>query len=448
MAGEQLCAVPPLPASDDDAAAVQLFVERARAVAPRFQPDHAELAVILDIVRRLDGLPLAIELAAARLHTLDVAEVGAGLDHRFDLLSTGYRTSPRHGSLGAAMSWSFGLLDRRLQQIFEDLSVFTASFSLADATAVCGVDAEAAASALDQLVERSLIMRTPDRRYVLLETLRAFGVEQLAADGRLDRAGERHALHQLSSIEAADRRLVEPGPTALTEIDIALADVRSALGWLLDHDQTELAGRLVIALLDFGLLRLRPDVLAWAERVNEADPEDRSPVAPMVWAVSAYAAWMSGDVAESGVRCRRALRACERAGRDVPAVVATMCGNSALFEGRLDDSITWYRRAVELVADDPGQHLLAGSTKLLALAYAGDTDAADAAAQVIAEVGDACSPTPPMRGSAPARRNSPADSRARRGALGSGARAGRADPRVVRGRGRRSIEDVDRSPSG
>jgi tetratricopeptide (TPR) repeat protein len=69
-----------------------------------------------------------------------------------------------------------------------------------------------------------------------------------------------------------------------------------------------------------------------------------------------------------------------------------MCGNSALFEGRLDDSITWYQRAVELAADDPGQHLLARSTKLLALAYAGDIDAADAAAQVIAEVGDACSP--------------------------------------------------------
>ena len=101
---------------------------------------------IAEIVRRLDGLPLAIELAAARLHTLDVAEVAAGLDHRFALLSSGYRTSSRHGSLSAAVSWSFGLLDERLQRTFADLSVFAGSFTAADAAAVCGVDAEAAAA--------------------------------------------------------------------------------------------------------------------------------------------------------------------------------------------------------------------------------------------------------------------------------------------------------------
>ena len=108
---EQLCTVPTLPSSAEDAPAVQLFVERARAVAPAFDPDPGELAIVAEIVRRLDGLPLAIELAAARLHTLDVAEVAAGLDRRFLLLSSGYRTSSRHGSLSAAMSWSFGLLD-------------------------------------------------------------------------------------------------------------------------------------------------------------------------------------------------------------------------------------------------------------------------------------------------------------------------------------------------
>ena len=114
VAGEQLCTVPTLATSaDGDAPAVQLFVERARAVAPGLRPDAGELAAIAEIVRRLDGLPLAIELAAARLHTLDVAEVAAGLDRRFLLLSSGYRTSSRHGSLDAAVSWSFDLLDRR-----------------------------------------------------------------------------------------------------------------------------------------------------------------------------------------------------------------------------------------------------------------------------------------------------------------------------------------------
>ena len=134
-------------------------------------------------------------------------------------------------------------------------------------------------------------MRTPDRRYLLLETLRAFGAEQLAADRRVDLAGERHARHYVEWIEAADRRLSDPRhPTVISDIDDALPELRSALGWLLDHDEVAQAGRLVIALFDYGFMRVRPDVLAWSERVTEADPDDRSPLAPEVWAVSAYSA--------------------------------------------------------------------------------------------------------------------------------------------------------------
>ena len=187
---EQLCAVPTLPTSADDGPAVRLFVERARAVAPSFDPDPEEQAVIAEVVRRLDGLPLAIELAAARLHTLDVAEVAAGLDHRFQLLSSGYRTSSRHGSLSAAVSWSYGLLEDSLQRTFADLSVFAGSFTVVDAAAICGMDAAAMTLALDQLVERSLVMRAPDRRYGLLETLA--GVRRRAAGRRREgRPGRR-----------------------------------------------------------------------------------------------------------------------------------------------------------------------------------------------------------------------------------------------------------------
>ncbi len=186
---EQLCAVPTLPTAADDGPAVRLFVERARAVAPSFDPDPEEQAVIAEVVRRLDGLPLAIELAAARLHTLDVAEVAAGLDHRFQLLSSGYRTSSRHGSLSAAVSWSYGLLEDSLQRTFADLSVFAGSFTVIDAAAICGMDAAAMTLALDQLVERSLVMRAPDRRYGLLETLA--GVRRRTAGRRREGWGGR-----------------------------------------------------------------------------------------------------------------------------------------------------------------------------------------------------------------------------------------------------------------
>jgi predicted ATPase len=394
---ERLCTVPTLPSPGDsgdsgDAPAVELFVERARAVAPGFDPDPGELSVIGEVVRRLDGLPLAIELAAARLHTLEVAEVAVGLDRRFVLLSSGYRTSARHSSLHAAVSWSFGLLDAPLQRTFDDVSVFAGSFTAADAAAVCGTDAETVTVALDQLVERSLVMRAPDRRYTLLETLRAFGAEQLAADGRAEAAGERHARHYAEWIEAADRRLSEPGGVAITEIDGALPELRTALGWLLDHDQIELAGRLVAALCYYGLLRLRPDVVAWSERVTNADPDDRSPLAPVVWAVSGYAAWMAGDVTEAGTRATRARRACERAGGTVPVTVGMVCGNYELFQGRLAEATGWYRRARDAAGTDRGQHLLVAGTELLALAYAGDPGAAGAAADVLAEAGEAGSP--------------------------------------------------------
>jgi predicted ATPase/DNA-binding SARP family transcriptional activator len=387
--GEQLCSVPPLSTAAADAPAVRLFVERARAVAPGFAPDDDELAVSAEIVRRLDGLPLAIELAAARLHTLDVAEVAAGLDRRFVLLSSGYRTSSRHGSLTAAVSWSYDLLESSLQQTFAELSVFAGSFTARDAAAVCDLDSATVTVALDQLVERSLVMRAPDRRYVLLETLRAFGAERLVADGRADVAGERHARHYLEWTEAAKVRMADPGgQEAVLEIDATLPELRTALGWMLDHGHVELAGRLVIALLDYGFLHLRPDVLAWAERVTDADPDDRSPLAADAWAVSSYAAWLGGDVHESGVRAHRAVRVNEQAGGELTPQVATSLGSYHLFMGNLDEAAAWYRRGRDAAGDDPAQRVWSGCTEVLALAYAGDPSAAEVAADLLADVGE------------------------------------------------------------
>ncbi|HEX6238460.1 MAG TPA: BTAD domain-containing putative transcriptional regulator [Acidimicrobiales bacterium] len=393
--GERLCPVPPLPVEGDDSPAVQLFVERARAATPDFAPDADELAVASDIVRRLDGLPLAIELAAARLFTHDVGEVAAGLDHRFSLLTAGYRTSPRHASLGAAVSWSFGLLDEPLQQFFAALSVFSGSFTPADAAAVCALGVEETTVALTQLAERSLVMRAPGRRYVLLETLRAFGAEQLAATGRDEAVGGRHARHLVAWAERAERRLPEPGGSAIADIDAAVPELHTALGWLLDHGEAELAGRLVAALLDYGFLRLRPDVLAWSERVTAVDPDDRSPMAPRVWVVAAYAAWMAGDVPEAGVRSARALalaeRAADRTGSDVPPQVASARGSIELFEGRLDTAARWFRRAVQ-AGDGTPHRLIGAAAEVLALGYAGHPDAAGRADALLAELGGSGTP--------------------------------------------------------
>ena len=405
--GEQVCTVPPLRLDatgghshaeaapdgevqpDIEAPAVRLFVDRARAVVPGFDPDAADLACIAEIVGHLDGLPLAIELAGARLLTHDIREIANGLDHRFELLTTGSRSSPRHGSLHAAVAWSYGLLDARLQSTFAELSIFAGSFSAADAAAVGATSTSRATSALAELTERSLLTRTPDRRYSMLETLRAFGAEQLARDGRVEQVVERHARHQVDWIEQADRDLVDPDRPTIAEIDAALPELRAALDRLLERHQVDQAGRLVAALLNYGFLRLRPDVLAWSELVIAADPGDVGHHAAGVWVVAAYAAWMAGDTTLCGERAAHARGVEERAGREPGAEVAEISGSHALFEGRLEESLRWYELASDQAATsgDHSRWLMMQSTELLALGYAGDDRAAELAARLLASEG-------------------------------------------------------------
>jgi predicted ATPase/DNA-binding SARP family transcriptional activator len=388
VSGEVLCPVPTLPASTHYDPATQLFVERAAAVSPGFAPGPADLTRISEIVRRLDGLPLAIELAAARLHTLDVAEVAAGLDRRFRLLSTGSRTSTRHGSLSAAVEWSVGLLDDDLRRTFAELSVCAGSFTVAEAVAITTAGPDAV-EAVAQLAERSLVMRVPGRRYVLLETLRAYGTELLEQEGSLDDARRRHATHVLDRIEAANRALVTPRTDRLLErIDAALPELRAAFDWHIEQGELDGAGRMVVALQDYGFHRLRPDVLAWAERLCAADPDDRSPLAGQVWAVSALASWMSGDLEETGRRTERAATIATRPGVGEPASVATAQGSQALFEGRLDDAARHYRRAAGLAGDDDARRLVATGSEILALAYAGRPEADERATTLLEEVAD------------------------------------------------------------
>ena len=351
---------------------------------PGFEPDAGELAVIAEIVRRLDGLPLAIELAAARLHTHDVAEVAAGLDHRFALLSSGYRTSSRHGSL-----------ERRRVVVVRAARRPPAADLRRPVRLRRVVHGGRRGRRLrrrrrprprppsHQLAERSLVMRAPDRRFVLLETLRAFGAEQLAADGpgRGGRRAPRPPPGRLGRARptggcwrrGAGRRSPRSTPRSRS------CAPRSA--GCSTTTRSSSAGRLVAALLDYGFLRLRPDVLAWAERVTEADPDDRSPLAPLVW----VAARLRGVDGRRRRRDRRPqprgpLQAGERAGGRGAAggghasAATSSCSRAASTRRR-----AWYRRAADAAADDPAQRLLAASTEVLALAYAGDPTADDAA---------------------------------------------------------------------
>ncbi|MEV6603631.1 BTAD domain-containing putative transcriptional regulator [Kutzneria sp. NPDC051319] len=181
----------PAPAADVEqarrTASVRLFTERAAAVRPGFALDEHNLGEVLRIVRDLDGLPLALELAAARLRTLTLADLAAGLSDRFRLLTTGSRTAfPRHRTLRAVIAWSWDLLDEDARFVAERISVLPGGITPASAAAVCAMGD--VREQLADLVDRSLLQLNPDTgRYRMLETIREYGQENLGPEVR-DRA--------------------------------------------------------------------------------------------------------------------------------------------------------------------------------------------------------------------------------------------------------------------
>jgi predicted ATPase len=223
---EQQYPVPPLP--DNDAAA--LFAERARAV----RPDFAANGAVAEICRRLDGLPLAIELAAALVKLLPPDALLARLEQRLALLTGGARDLPeRQKTLRATIEWSYELLDAREQELLARLSVFAGGWSLEAAEAVCDADLETLAS----LVDKSLV-REFDGRFSMLETIREYGLERLAELGPDDEARPRHAAYFLDAAEERAGEWYHALPShAFDWFATEQDNLRAALDWL--HAQTD-----------------------------------------------------------------------------------------------------------------------------------------------------------------------------------------------------------------
>jgi predicted ATPase/class 3 adenylate cyclase len=234
--------------------AVRLFVERAQLVSSDFELTDDNLAPVVDICRRLDGIPLAIELAAARTRSMSPVQIVDRLGERFRLLTASDRTAvSRQRTLLGAIEWSHDLLDDDERRLFHRLGVFAADFSLASAEAVCagdGVDEFDVADLVEALVDKSMVSTEPGRdgttRYVLLETLREFARNQLGRVGEADRLAQRHADHFVVLAEQlqAQQRLGDVGG-ALLGLDQDEAEFRSALQYALDGDHMVRAGRLV-----------------------------------------------------------------------------------------------------------------------------------------------------------------------------------------------------------
>jgi predicted ATPase len=241
-AGEHLWPVSVL----DETAAARLFADRAAAVRPGFALDAAVAEAVAEICRRLDGLPLAIELASARLRTMDVATLGQGLADRFAVLSRGNRTAePRHQTLRAAVAWSWDLLSDGEQAALRRLSVFSGDADVAGATHVCAV--AGAPNVLDSLVDKSLLSMTAGR-YRMLDTVAAYADERLDEAGESDATRRAHAEYLLSLAQAADPRLrtIEQ-LTWLRTLGDEHENLLAALRWAVGAGETELSLHLVAA---------------------------------------------------------------------------------------------------------------------------------------------------------------------------------------------------------
>jgi predicted ATPase len=277
--------VPSLPVPPQDAAAdhpaglrdwgaIQLFTDRAAAGDTTWELDDRNAELVADICRRLDGVPLAIELAAARLRTLGVRELAARLDERFAVLTAGDRTAqPRQRTLRAVVDWSWELLDARERAVFRRLSVFAAGAALSAAEWVCsddepdGIATDRFVDLLSALVSKSLVAVDHDEepRYRMLETLRAYGHDRLREAGEWEAIHDRHTDHLLELARRTVPRLRGLEQLqAMATLDLEFDEFRTALRWCETSADPRRGAKLAVELGWYWYLRgLRVEGLRW-----------------------------------------------------------------------------------------------------------------------------------------------------------------------------------------
>ncbi|HZA19830.1 MAG TPA: adenylate/guanylate cyclase domain-containing protein [Actinomycetota bacterium] len=320
LRGEQEYAVPPLEPPDPDDLpalptlrrfeAVRLFTERAVAVSPRFQVTDENAGAVAAITARLDGLPLAIELAATRTKVLTPQQMLPRLQERLSILTSGPRSLPeRQRTLRAAIAWSHDLLDESERELFACLSVFTGGWTLSSADAVCGPN-ELGSDLLEgmtSLVDQSLVRRsgTEDHpRFYMLETIREFGLEQLRESGRLDDLRRRHADRFLGlAIEAEAHLAADDQVQWLDRCDREHANIRAALRWAIEVGEADRAQEAAGALWRFWQQRDHlAEGRAWLQEIL-AMPLDGGPSAARAKALigAGGLAWWQKDREAAGV---------------------------------------------------------------------------------------------------------------------------------------------------
>jgi predicted ATPase/transcriptional regulator with XRE-family HTH domain len=396
LSGEHRFAVPPLALPDIQRltaateltsalvqyAAVELFVERAWSAAPSFALTDANALAVATICGHLDGLPLAIELAAARVVLFTPQELLARLDQRFALLTGGGVDLPtRQQTLRRAIDWSYELLDEGEQKLFRRLGVFVGGCTLEAARAVCNTTDDLRFDMLEgvtALLDNSLLQHeegTDGRsRYTMLETIWEYALEQLAATGEYEAVRRYHAAYYRVLAEAAEQAWDQPHEVEWLQRLVAVRhNLRAALQWALDTEEAEFAWRLNGALFSFWIycssLREADD---WLERALALQGEQHTPAATAAKAklltTAGYPAALQGDYARAQARFEEGLTLYAQIG-DRRGIGWSLrgCGFVAMLRGDLVQAETYDEQSLTLCRE--AQDMWGVAWSLYGLAY-------------------------------------------------------------------------------
>jgi predicted ATPase/DNA-binding SARP family transcriptional activator len=346
LAAEHELALPPLASRP----AVALFQRRARAVDPRLELSERDEPVIAEIAGRLDGLPLAIELAAARIKVLTPAEILDRLSRRLDLLSSGPRDAPRRQqTLRAAIGWSYDLLDPEAQRLFSELGVFSGGFTLTAAETVCG---PAALDGIAALADHSLLARA-DGRFHMLETVREFALEKLTESGELERVRGRHAEAFATLLAGVENALESPQvPQWLRVLDAERDNVRAALRHAVESGDADAAVGLIGPLWRYwfirGAIAEGRELTVSALKVGKGRPELRLIAANAAGILAAE----QGDFAAAREHFEESLVLSIATGaRRRAARVGSNLGILAVYAGDYETALARYQEATEIARE-------------------------------------------------------------------------------------------------
>ncbi len=392
VSGEAMWRVPSLSVADE---AIELFADRARHARPDFAVADDNAGVVAEICRRLDGIPLAIELAAARVRALSLAEILDSLHDRFRLLTGGSRTAVRRQqTLRASVDWSHALLTDTERTLFRRLAAFLGGFDLEAAQAVAGADGLARYQVIDQLtllVDKSLVVAENSRgrtRYRLLETVRQYALEKLAESGEADAVRSRHRDYYTALAALLDAPPDRDYELRIEQVETEIDNLRAAFGWSRENSDVELALTLASSLQPLWSARGRlREGLVWFDAAL-ADLDAQHPeVAPAVHARAladgAGLAIRTG-AADSLDQAQQALTIAREV--DDPALLVralTACGSIAAFLTRFDRAREYFAEAIGLAraVDDRWRLSQILAYQAMAASVAGDPIATRATAE-------------------------------------------------------------------